>query len=668
MEPFLRGHVRQPDGRPRGGARGQDRPRGGPGGGRRAPRGPTRRGRVHRRRHRGRQPGGEGRRPPARAAGDRRRRRHHRRSSTRGCSRRATGSPPRASGSRPVAARRNRASSTSTRSSPTLDDRTVVVSVMLVNNEVGTIQPLDAIVARRPRARAASAVVHTDAVQAVPWLDVARAAAGRRPGRDLGAQVRRPQGHRRAGRARRRRARAADRRRRPGRRAAFRHVERRRARSRWPRRCGPPTHRARRRRRRASGDCATVWSTACAPRSPTRSRTATGAPRSRATRTSASAASRPRRCSSRSTRRACARPPARRARRAPPIRRTCSRRWACGRDDALSSIRLSLGYASTDADVDVALDVVPTAVARLRPPAPRREQRARPRRDERRGRLLGRGRAPARAGVRRHRRDPQALGRRVRLRLLQRLRRRGRPARRRPARHPALRLQLHRRVRRRRRRRRTSRPTPPGARRTRAWSATASIKFGRLLERAEALGFDFLATGHHARVGAHRRRRVRTAPGRRSRQGPVLRALHARPARARAHAAPGRRAHQGRSARARCRLGLRTAEKPESMDVCFITRGGRETFLDRARSARAGAPSSTRTASLVGTHDGVATFTVGQRRGRRCRPRRTSLRRRRRRARAPPSPSVVVRTCCATSIDVRDLVFAGGRVRQSTAR
>ena len=57
-----------------------------------------------------------------------------------------------------------------------LDDRTVIVSVMLVNNEVGTIQPL-ADVARLVRSRAPGAVLHTDAVQAVPWLDVAEAAA-----------------------------------------------------------------------------------------------------------------------------------------------------------------------------------------------------------------------------------------------------------------------------------------------------------------------------------------------------------------------------------------------------------------------------------------------------------------------------------------------------------
>lgn len=57
-----------------------------------------------------------------------------------------------------------------------LDRDTVVVSVMLVNNEVGTIQPL-ADVAALVRDRAPNAVLHTDAVQAVPSLDVADAAA-----------------------------------------------------------------------------------------------------------------------------------------------------------------------------------------------------------------------------------------------------------------------------------------------------------------------------------------------------------------------------------------------------------------------------------------------------------------------------------------------------------
>ena len=57
-----------------------------------------------------------------------------------------------------------------------LDAGTVLVSVMLVNNEVGTIQPLDEVAALLA-VRAPNAVLHTDAVQAVPWIDVASAAA-----------------------------------------------------------------------------------------------------------------------------------------------------------------------------------------------------------------------------------------------------------------------------------------------------------------------------------------------------------------------------------------------------------------------------------------------------------------------------------------------------------
>jgi len=58
-----------------------------------------------------------------------------------------------------------------------VDDRTAVVSVMLVNNEVGTIQPVD-VIAAQVRDRAPNVVVHTDAVAATPWLDLATATAG----------------------------------------------------------------------------------------------------------------------------------------------------------------------------------------------------------------------------------------------------------------------------------------------------------------------------------------------------------------------------------------------------------------------------------------------------------------------------------------------------------
>jgi cysteine desulfurase len=47
-----------------------------------------------------------------------------------------------------------------------------LVSVMAVNNEVGTVQPIDE-VADVVASRSPGAVFHTDAVQAVPWLDAA---------------------------------------------------------------------------------------------------------------------------------------------------------------------------------------------------------------------------------------------------------------------------------------------------------------------------------------------------------------------------------------------------------------------------------------------------------------------------------------------------------------
>jgi len=58
-----------------------------------------------------------------------------------------------------------------------LSDDTVLVSVMLANNEVGTVQPISD-VADAVHQRSPQAVLHTDAVQAAPWLDVAELAGG----------------------------------------------------------------------------------------------------------------------------------------------------------------------------------------------------------------------------------------------------------------------------------------------------------------------------------------------------------------------------------------------------------------------------------------------------------------------------------------------------------
>lgn len=142
-----------------------------------------------------------------------------------------------------------------------------------------------------------------------------------------------------------------------------------------------------------------------------------------------------------------------------------------------------------------------------------------------------------------------------------------------------------------------------------------TMKFGLLLDRADVMGFDAVATGHHARVRRHevtgRFQLLRGADSAKD-QSYVLYMLGQREL-ARTMLPVGEMTKAEVRTRAQG-LGLRTAEKPESMDVCFITRGGRETFLsERAPLARGSVVDENGT--VVGSHAGVAAFTVGQRRG-----------------------------------------------------
>ncbi len=140
-----------------------------------------------------------------------------------------------------------------------------------------------------------------------------------------------------------------------------------------------------------------------------------------------------------------------------------------------------------------------------------------------------------------------------------------------------------------------------------------SIKFGRLLDRAVALGFDLVATGHHARVdeidGTYRLLRGRDGA---KDQSYVLSMLGQREL-ARTVFPVGDLTKAEVRAIARER-GLRTAAKAESMDVCFIPRGTRAEFIGARAASRAGTVVDT-AGSTVGRHDGVERFTIGQRRG-----------------------------------------------------
>jgi tRNA-specific 2-thiouridylase len=142
-----------------------------------------------------------------------------------------------------------------------------------------------------------------------------------------------------------------------------------------------------------------------------------------------------------------------------------------------------------------------------------------------------------------------------------------------------------------------------------------SIKFDRLLDRSHRLRFDRLATGHHARVTGEggRARRLRRGADPLKDQSYVLSMLDQA---ALAHVLFPVGAMTKADVRDHAsRLGLRTADKPDSQDVCFINRAeGRIGFL-RDRLDFHPAEVVDTDGRPAGSVEAVELVTLGQRRG-----------------------------------------------------
>jgi len=140
------------------------------------------------------------------------------------------------------------------------------------------------------------------------------------------------------------------------------------------------------------------------------------------------------------------------------------------------------------------------------------------------------------------------------------------------------------------------------------------VKFDRLLDRATRLGFDALATGHHARVDRAGTYRLLRGADPLKDQSYVLSMLGQHQL-ARVVLPVGTMTKDDVRAHA-ARLGLRTAAKPDSQDVCFIHAGdgGREGFLGRRLDLHR-ADVVDQSGDTVGSVDAVELVTIGQRRG-----------------------------------------------------
>lgn len=139
------------------------------------------------------------------------------------------------------------------------------------------------------------------------------------------------------------------------------------------------------------------------------------------------------------------------------------------------------------------------------------------------------------------------------------------------------------------------------------------IKFSALLDKAVALGFDAVATGHYAQIvdgpaGRELHRAVDAAKD----QSYVLGVLTAEQL---AHAffplGDTTKPMVREEAAAR---GFYVAKKPDSYDICFIPDGDTRGWLAEKVGAQTGEIVD-RSGAVVGRHDGAHAYTVGQRRG-----------------------------------------------------
>ncbi len=141
------------------------------------------------------------------------------------------------------------------------------------------------------------------------------------------------------------------------------------------------------------------------------------------------------------------------------------------------------------------------------------------------------------------------------------------------------------------------------------------VKFGALLDKARALGADFLATGHYARVRASQGA-FQLLKGVDPKKDQSY-ALHVLNQEQLAHAMfPLGEFTKEQTREMARRFGLRVAAKDESQDLCFIADGDYRNFLRRniPQALRPGDIMDTR-GNVISRHEGLAFYTIGQRKG-----------------------------------------------------
>jgi tRNA-uridine 2-sulfurtransferase len=144
-----------------------------------------------------------------------------------------------------------------------------------------------------------------------------------------------------------------------------------------------------------------------------------------------------------------------------------------------------------------------------------------------------------------------------------------------------------------------------------------NLKFGRLIERADQLGAQYIATGHFARLEKSAdgsRTLLRRGRDLRKDQSYFLFSLR-QPQLARAMFPLGQKTKSDTREVAR-HCQLKTADKEESMEICFVPDNDYGRFLQQAKLVQKHRGEIVDVQGRVlGHHDGIEFFTIGQRKG-----------------------------------------------------
>ena len=142
------------------------------------------------------------------------------------------------------------------------------------------------------------------------------------------------------------------------------------------------------------------------------------------------------------------------------------------------------------------------------------------------------------------------------------------------------------------------------------------VKFGRMVELADALGAGSIATGHYARVREiDGQRRVMRGAAIAKDQSYVLFGIN--PTVRQRLVLPIGEFEEKAQVRELARgLGLSVHDKPDSQEICFVPDDDYVAFLaERAPEAMKGGRILSTAGDVLGEHEGYARYTIGQRRG-----------------------------------------------------